>query len=54
MHCIWYSSYLDAVLKVVRDLDGVVVLEAGQALGHHAVRHGPGRGHVSPLGTGDL
>ena len=47
-------SYLNAVLKVVRDLDGVVVLEAGQALGHHAVRHGPGRGHVAPLGTGDL
>ena len=48
------SFHLNSILEVVGDLDGVVVLEAGEALGHHAVRHRPRRGHVTPLGTGDL
>ena len=51
---LFLRPHLDAVLEVVGDLDGVVVLEAGEALGHHAVRHRPRRGHVAPLGAGNL
>ena len=54
VQCDLRPSHLDAVLEVVGDLDGVVVLEAGEALGHHAVRHRPRRGHVAPFRAGNL
>ena len=44
---------LDPVLKVVCNLDGMIVLKSRQSFWHDLVGHGSSVGHVTPLLTRD-